>query len=207
MLFRSREIFKAARQNAPGVIFIDESDVIWENSDTGFYRYLLTELDGLEGNKSGMICVIMTAMDLAKIPQPLIRSGRIGLWLELPLPNEEVRNEILKHWIGKLPGPLNDVDVNPMARQTEGFSGADLRRIVEDVQNLYAYDMIHQNPMLAAREYFSIAIKTIHEYLSKKEKAEANLKSEHARMAQMPFLPIAEFFARFYRPNSPEQSL
>ena len=69
-------------QNAPAIIFIDDSDVIFETGqETGLYRYLLTMLDGLESASAGRVCLMMTAMDVGNLPPALVRSGRIELWL------------------------------------------------------------------------------------------------------------------------------
>ena len=66
---RVQRIFEAAKQNAPCIIFIDDSDVIFESgNDTGLYRYLLTMLDGLESASAGRICLMMTAMDVGNLP-------------------------------------------------------------------------------------------------------------------------------------------
>src|SRR5205814_4732649 len=93
---RIMEIFEAAKQNAPSIIFIDDSDVIFESGEEmGLYRYLLTMLDGLESEKTGRVCVMLTAMDVGNLPPALLRSGRIELWLEMQLPNEAARAAIL----------------------------------------------------------------------------------------------------------------
>ena len=59
---------EAAQRNAPSIIFIDDSDVIFEDDgDKGFYRYLLTKLDGLESASNARVCVMMTAMDAGSL--------------------------------------------------------------------------------------------------------------------------------------------
>lgn len=89
-------VFEAARQNAPSVIFIDDADVIFDGEgNRGFCRYLLTMLDGLEGASAERICVIMTAMEPSNLPAAVLRSGRVELWLEMRLPDEEARFAIL----------------------------------------------------------------------------------------------------------------
>jgi transitional endoplasmic reticulum ATPase len=81
-------VFEEAKRNAPAVIFIDDSDVIFESGEElGLYRYLLTMLDGLESASAGRVCVMLTAMDVSNLPPALIRSGRIELWLEMHLPD------------------------------------------------------------------------------------------------------------------------
>ena len=75
-------VFEEAKRNAPALVFIDDADVIFEDKDEhGFYRYLLTMLDGLESASAERVCVMMTAMDVGHLPPALIRSGRIELWL------------------------------------------------------------------------------------------------------------------------------
>src|SRR5207244_2890188 len=122
-------IFEAAKQNAPCIIFIDDSDVIFESGEElGLYRYLLTMLDGLESESMGRVCVMMTAMDVSHLPPALIRSGRIELWLEMRLPEEEARAEILSQALATLPAALGgDVDLPRLASATAGFTGADLK--------------------------------------------------------------------------------
>ena len=138
---RVHHIFEAAKQNAPAVIFIDDSDVIFESgNDAGLYRYLLTMLDGLESASAGRICLMMTAMDVGNLPPALVRSGRIELWLETRLPAVEARAAILRDHCGRLPAAIGDVDVEALAAATEGLAGADLKRVVEDGKLLFAFD-------------------------------------------------------------------
>jgi transitional endoplasmic reticulum ATPase len=105
-------VFEAAKDNAPAVIFIDDSDVIFESGEEhGLYRYLLTMLDGLESKSAGRVCVMMTAMDVGNLPPALIRSGRIELWLEMRLPNDEARRQILSKLFARLPAAIAGVNV------------------------------------------------------------------------------------------------
>jgi SpoVK/Ycf46/Vps4 family AAA+-type ATPase len=135
-------VVEAAKQNAPAVIFIDDSDVIFEGQgDAGFYRYLLTMLDGLESESVGRVCVMMTAMDVGSMPPALVRSGRIELWLEMRLPDEAARAAILADRTAALPNAMGAVDVARLARETEGLSGADLKRLVDVAKLLFAYDL------------------------------------------------------------------
>ena len=136
-------LFEAARNNAPSILFIDDADVIFENSgNRGFYRYMLTLLDGLEGGgTSARVCVMMTAMDPSTLPAALLRSGRIELWLETRLPDEDARRSIVAAQLEGLPEKLAScIDVVRIARATRSFTGADLKSMVEDGKLLYAYD-------------------------------------------------------------------
>ena len=87
-----QRMFEDAKENAPSVIFIDDSDVIFESGqEHGLYRYLLTMLDGLESKSRAHVCVMMTAMDVGNLPPALVRSGRIELWLEMRAPRRSLR--------------------------------------------------------------------------------------------------------------------
>ena len=138
---RVHHVFEAAKENAPSVIFLDDADAIFEDGEErGLYRYLLTILDGLESEGAGRICLIMTAMDLSHLPPALVRSGRVELWLEMKLPDTEARAQILRQHLSALPANLQTVREEDVVAVTEGFTGADLKRLVEDAKALYAYD-------------------------------------------------------------------
>jgi ATP-dependent 26S proteasome regulatory subunit len=138
---RVHQVFEAAKENAPSVIFLDDADAIFEDGEErGLYRYLLTMLDGLESEGAGRICLILTAMDLAHLPPALVRSGRVELWLEMKLPDAEARALILQQHLTSLPVHLQTVRVEDVVAATDGFTGADLKRLVEDAKALYAYD-------------------------------------------------------------------
>ena len=156
------QVFEAARQNAPSIVFIDDTDVIFEdNEEYGLYRYLLTMLDGLESESAGRVCVIMTAMDVGSLPPALVRSGRIELWLETRLPDEEARMTILRDLLEKMAGPVGAADAAQLAMQSEGLTGADLKRVVEDGKALFAYDKVRGLNLRPAEEYFLAAIGTV----------------------------------------------
>ena len=177
---RVHRIFEAAKQNAPGIIFIDDSDVIFESGhDTGLYRYLLTMLDGLESASAGRICLMMTAMDVANLPPALVRSGRIELWLETRLPDQTARAAILSDLCAALPSAVGVVDVPAVAAASEGLSGADLKRVVEDGKLLFAYDRAKQAPMQPATDYFVRAIETVRRNKAHYAAAEARARMRH----------------------------
>jgi ATP-dependent 26S proteasome regulatory subunit len=171
---RVQQIFALAKQNAPAIIFIDDSDVIFEaSSETGFYRYLLTMLDGLESESPGQICVMMTAMDVGNMPPALVRSGRIELWLETRLPDATARAQILQDRCTELPAQIGVVDVERLAGLTDGMSGADLGRMVEDGKLLYAYDLARELPTKPITEYMLVAMETVQANKERYARAEA----------------------------------
>jgi ATP-dependent 26S proteasome regulatory subunit len=148
-------VFQAAKENAPSVIFVDDSDVIFESGrEHGLYRYLLTMLDGLESKSVGRVCVMMTAMDVGNLPPALVRSGRIELWLEMTLPDPAARLGILSDLVRQLPRALHDLELDEVVEATDGFTGADLRRTIEDGKILYAFDRAHAAQLAPLTDYF-----------------------------------------------------
>jgi predicted AAA+ superfamily ATPase len=117
---RVHDLFEKAKQSAPSILFIDDSDMLFESKDAqtaGLYRYLLTLLDGLEGETAGRVCVMMTVMDVATLPPALVRSGRVELWLQMRLPDEAARAVILRKHLASLPKSIGAVDEAVLARQ------------------------------------------------------------------------------------------
>jgi ATP-dependent 26S proteasome regulatory subunit len=161
---RVNDLFKKAKQNAPSILFIDDSDMLFESRDiqsAGLSRYLLTLLDGLESETAGRVCVMMTVMDVATLPPALVRSGRVELWLEMRLPDEAGRALILRRHLAGLPETIGAVDEAQLARETDSFTGADLKRLVEDGKALLAYDRARGLPLRPATEYFAEAVQTV----------------------------------------------
>jgi transitional endoplasmic reticulum ATPase len=115
----------------------------------------------------------MTAMNVASLPAALIRSGRVELWLEMKLPNEEARAQILTRHVGELPAELQQVAVAALIPATEGFTGADLKRLVEDGKTLYAYDKAQQVEMKEPTDYFLKAVEGVRENKQRYAEAEA----------------------------------
>jgi transitional endoplasmic reticulum ATPase len=204
------QVFEHAMRNAPAVVFIDDSDVIFEGSgDVGLYRYLLTMLDGLESKSAGGVCLMMTAMDVGSLPPALVRSGRIELWLETALPNEDARAAILRDRCDGLPASMGAVDVGPLAAATEGMSGADLKGLVEDGKLLYAYDRANDRPLRPVTEYFLAAADSVR--ANKQRYAQAEAAAKRRSPVRPPYFGIdtgfladhAEFVAEDWE-NPPE---
>jgi SpoVK/Ycf46/Vps4 family AAA+-type ATPase len=168
------QVFQAAKDNAPSVIFIDDSDVIFESGqEHGLYRYLLTMLDGLESESAGRVCVMMTAMDVGNLPPALVRSGRIELWLEMRLPDDSARAAILAQSLASAPKPLCEANVEPIVQATERFTGADLKRTLEDGKALYAFDRVAGKDIKPVTDYYIAAAQTVRSNKDKYAEAEA----------------------------------
>lgn len=185
---RVNEVFEAARDNAPSIVFFDDADTIFEDSeDAGLYRYLLTKLDGLEGDGSSQVCVMLTAMNVAHLPPALIRSGRVELWLEMRLPDASARTAIFESLFGRLPAALRPEDLTEVVAITEGFTGADLKRVVEDAKSLYAYDLSRKTPVRPAAGYYGTAVELVRQNKEAYIAAEAKAVSERRLRGPNPF--------------------
>ena len=148
-----------AKANAPSVLFIDDADVLFEIEHiAGLSRYLLSLLDGLESETAGNVCVMMTAMDARKVPEALLRSGRVELWLETRAPDEATRARILQRWMVSDMPDHESVDHAALAAQTEGFTPADLRRLAGDAKLLYAADVVAGATPRSAHDYLAAAV-------------------------------------------------
>lgn len=154
-----QSIVEDAKRNAPAVLFIDDADVLFGIVHiSGLSRYLLTLLDGMESESAAKVCVMMTAMNANKIPTPILRSGRVELWLATTAPDATVRGQILRRWLGEgLPGH-DDVDFQALAALGEGCTPADLRRVVGDAHSLYAADSLGGRETGRAQDYLHRAM-------------------------------------------------
>jgi predicted AAA+ superfamily ATPase len=176
-----QKVAEAAKRNAPSIIFIDDSDVIFEQGrEQGLYRYLLTMLDGIESETAGRVSVIMTAMDVGALPPALIRSGRIELWLETRLPDDAARAEILRELFAKLPEAMPAPDLDPIVKESAGLTGADLKRIVEDAKLLFAFDRAKDRPTTRTNDYLVKAIAAVRANKERYAEAEARVRAAQA---------------------------
>jgi len=188
---RIQQVFEAAKENAPAVIFIDDADAIFEDGEEpGLYRYLLTMLDGLESESAARVCVMMTAMNVAHLPPALVRSGRIELWLEMKLPDPQARTQILSEHLATLPKEIQAVDAPQLIAATEGFTGADIKRAVEDAKAIYAYDKSRRVDLKPTTDYFLRAVEAVREN-------KAHYAAAEAQAAMRPKHPMAGFMHSF----------
>ncbi|OEC35378.1 AAA+-type ATPase, SpoVK/Ycf46/Vps4 family [Pseudomonas cuatrocienegasensis] len=155
-----QSVVNEAKENAPSVLFIDDADLLFKiDHIAGLERYLLTLLDGLESESASGVCVMMTAMNAALVPEALLRSGRVELWLQTHVPAAPIRARILERWVEGCGLPTSaPVMFQDLAETTEGFTPADLRRVVSDAKALYAMDIVKQRRELQAGTYLQNAI-------------------------------------------------
>ena len=103
----------------------------------------------------------------------LIRSGRVELWLEMKLPDAEARTQILTRHVAELPEELRKLDIAALISATESFTGADLKRLVEDGKAIYAYDKAQQSKLNEPTDYFLKAVEGVRENKQRYADAEA----------------------------------
>jgi transitional endoplasmic reticulum ATPase len=133
-----REIFSKARENAPTVIFFDEIDAIAtergrNTGDSGVSErvvsQLLTELDGIEELEDVVVIATSNRPDL--IDPALLRPGRLDRHVHVPVPDEEARRAIFEVHTREKP-LADDVDLDRLARRTEGYVGADVEAVTRE---------------------------------------------------------------------------
>ena len=158
------ETFARAEANAPSVVFFDDIDVLLHRSKVAWgggemFRFLLSKMDGMTSYraKNGKhVTIIMTCESPKTLPEALVRSGRIELWLKLERPTGRQRWEILQKLAGECPEPelrgVPSKELRAIADRTEEFSPADLRRCVKDAVNALAFQRAKGRPPQAAGE-------------------------------------------------------
>jgi len=142
---RVRDLFEDAKKNAPCIIFIDEIDAVGRRRGSGLggshdereqtLNQLLVEMDGFAGNQG---IIVMAATNRVDILDPaLLRPGRFDRKVAVGRPDVAAREAILKiHAASKPLG--DDVDLRSVARQTSGFTGADLENLMNEAAILSA---------------------------------------------------------------------
>jgi cell division protease FtsH len=136
---RVRKMFEEARKQAPAIIFIDELDSIGRTRGTGLggghdereqtLNQILAELDGFSAREA---VVVLAATNRPDVLDPaLLRPGRFDRHVTLSLPDKVARRAILNVHIKDLP-LQRDVDLDQVAAGTPGFSGADLKNLLNE---------------------------------------------------------------------------
>ena len=149
---RVHELFAAAKNNSPSIIFIDEIDAVGKKRDgrrnderEATLNQLLTEMDGFEGS-SGII-VIAATNKIDVLDSALLRAGRFDRRVFVELPTKRERQSILSKYLVKVP---NEVDVKAVANMTVGFNGASLAALVNEAALL----SLRQNDFHVTIEHF-----------------------------------------------------
>ncbi len=142
---RVRDLFDQAKRRAPCLVFIDELDAVGRHRGTGIggthdereqtLNQMLVEMDGFEPN-SGII--VLAATNRPDVLDPaLLRPGRFDRRIVVDSPDLGGRKGILQIYVKNKP-LANDVDLDDIAQRTPGFSGADLKNVVNEAALLAA---------------------------------------------------------------------
>jgi proteasome regulatory subunit len=134
-----KDVFQMARDKSPTILFIDEIDAVGgmrtHDGTTGSAEVnrtmlqLLAEMDGFEATENVKVIAATNRIDL--LDPALLRPGRFDRVIEVPIPDEEGRAEILKIHTRKM-NIADDVDFKKVAKITDGLSGADLKVITKE---------------------------------------------------------------------------
>ena len=142
---RVRDLFEQAKKNAPCIIFIDEIDAVGRQRGAGLggghdereqtLNQLLVEMDGFGTNEGVIVLAATNRPDV--LDKALLRPGRFDRQIVVPAPDVIAREKILEvHARNKKIG--DDVDLRTIAKNTSGFSGADLENVLNEAALLAA---------------------------------------------------------------------
>ena len=171
---RVRDLFKQAKEKSPAIIFIDEIDAIGRargrNNMTGSnderentLNQLLTEMDGF-GTKTNVI--VLAATNRADVlDKALMRAGRFDRQIYVDLPDLNERREIFKVHLAPLK-VIKSLDIEFLAKQTPGFSGADIANVCNEAALIAA----RKNKKSVGKQDFLDAVDRIVGGLEKKNK-------------------------------------
>ena len=142
---RVRDLFDQAKKNAPCIVFIDEIDAVGRQRGAGLggghdereqtLNQLLVEMDGFSANEGVIVLAATNRPDV--LDKALLRPGRFDRQIVVSAPDVKAREEILEvHSRQKKLG--DDVDLKIIAKNTAGFSGADLENVMNEASLLAA---------------------------------------------------------------------
>jgi len=171
---RVRDLFEQAKQKAPCIVFIDEIDAIGRarGKNAGFsgnderentLNQMLTEMDGFQTNAGVIVLAATNRADI--LDKALMRAGRFDRQIEVGLPDVKEREEIFNVHLRHIKLD-NNIDRQFLAKQTPGFSGADIANVCNEAALIAA----RNNKKCVEREDFMAAIDLIVGGLEKRNK-------------------------------------
>ena len=142
---RVRDLFEEAKRNAPCIVFIDEIDAVGRQRGAGLggghdereqtLNQMLVEMDGFSANEGVIVLAATNRPDV--LDKALLRPGRFDRQIVVPVPDVKAREQILEVHARKKK-LADDVDLNIIAKNTSGFTGADLENILNEAALLAA---------------------------------------------------------------------
>jgi len=171
---RVRDLFKQAKEKAPAIIFIDEIDAVGrargKNNMSGgnderenTLNQLLTEMDGFGTNSNVIVLAATNRADV--LDKALMRAGRFDRQIFVDLPDIREREEIFKVHLAPLK-KVENLDTDFLAKQTPGFSGADIANVCNEAALIAA----RNNKTAVDKQDFLDAVDRIIGGLEKKNK-------------------------------------
>jgi len=171
---RVRDLFKQAKDKSPAIIFIDEIDAIGrargKNNFTGSnderentLNQLLTEMDGFDTNSNVIVLAATNRADI--LDKALMRAGRFDRQIYVDLPDLNERREIFKVHLKPLK-TIKSLDFDFLAKQTPGFTGADIANVCNEAALIAA----RKNKKAVGKQDFLDAVDRIVGGLEKKNK-------------------------------------
>jgi cell division protease FtsH len=148
---RVRKLFEDARNNAPCVIFIDEIDAVGKQRSSGdnggfsgndekdqTLNQLLSEMDGFKNNEGIIVLAATNRKDM--LDKALLRPGRFDRIITIPLPDMSSRKQILDLYLNQrqVNETLRSTISQTLAKMTSGFSGADIKNLVNEAAIILA---------------------------------------------------------------------
>ncbi|PWU84032.1 hypothetical protein C4B63_260g16 [Trypanosoma cruzi] len=138
---RVRELFAAAKREAPSVIFVDEIDAVGSRSngqgalglsseENRTVNQLLAELDGLQANEAVVVFAATNFPD--NLDKALLREGRFDRKVEIPMPDQRAREELFAHYLNRIVVSDATTNAQRLARLTPGVSPATIATIVNE---------------------------------------------------------------------------
>ena len=136
---RVRELFQNARNNNPCIIFIDEIDAVARQRGAGInmandereqtLNQLLYEMDGFNSNENIVVIAATNRRDV--LDQAILRPGRFDRIIRVSLPDKESREKIIDYYF-KNKNIEDNFDISAIAEMTEGFSGAQIKNLINE---------------------------------------------------------------------------
>lgn len=143
---RVRDLFKKARLYSPSIIFIDEIDAMGGRRSGGNYgsnrehdqtlNQLLTEMDGFNDNSEIIVMAATNRKDM--LDSALLRPGRFDRHIHISLPDKYSREQILQLYLKEKKRKEKNINITIIAELTDGFSGADLKNLINEAAILAA---------------------------------------------------------------------
>jgi cell division protease FtsH len=200
---RVRDLFRQAKEKAPCIIFIDEIDAVGRARGKGgamggnderenTLNQLLTEMDGFGTNSGVIILAATNRVDV--LDKALLRAGRFDRQIHVDLPDLNERKEVFK--VHLAPVKIDDsIDIDLLARQTPGFSGADIANVCNEAALIAA----RHSKEAVGKDDFMAAIDRIIGGLEKKNKV-MTLEEKHAIAVHEAGHATISWFLRYANP-------